>query len=232
MVRSKPQCDIEKKKGTQGTVAGQGVGSPRHVTTGGGGLARVPNLHVCKHLILGVAHAGEEGRINVLPWYRLVGVAKTFSESQRRENRAARKATWSPRGTEMTVLTYPCQTASRVPVAVRECIRVTGKAGENGQHSGEMGGSSPRTRPSSRVWRHTQGSSKRPALDLGWGSGQPGSRVAIDWVTGRSYSSARRRINVQSGLRKGTSCKHPRKRKVHRSEKLKSTFLISAVRAL
>ena len=31
-------------------------------TTGGGGLARVPNLHVCKHLFqVGVAHAGGEG---------------------------------------------------------------------------------------------------------------------------------------------------------------------------
>ena len=28
------------------------------------------------------------------------------------------------------------------------CARVTGKAGENGQYSGEMGGSSPWTRPS------------------------------------------------------------------------------------
>ena len=27
-----------------------------------------------------VAHAGEEGRINVLPWYGLVGVASTSSE--------------------------------------------------------------------------------------------------------------------------------------------------------
>ena len=44
-----------------------------------GGLVRVPNLHVCKHLALGLAHAGREGRMNVLPWYRLVGVAKTSS---------------------------------------------------------------------------------------------------------------------------------------------------------
>ena len=39
-----------------------------------------------------------------------------------------------------------------------------------------------------------------------WGPGQPGSGVAVDWVTGRSCSSAaeaRRRLNVQSGLRKG-----------------------------
>ena len=32
---------------------------------------------------------------------------------------------------------------------------------------------------------------------------EEGSGVAIDWVTGRSYSSARRRLNVQSGQRKG-----------------------------
>ena len=46
--------------------------------TGGGGLERVPNLRVCKHLVWRVAHAGEEGRMNVLPWYRPVGVAKTL----------------------------------------------------------------------------------------------------------------------------------------------------------
>ena len=32
---------------------------------------------------------------------------------------------------------------------------------------------------------------------------EDGSGVAIDWVTGRSYSSARGRLNVQSGQRKG-----------------------------
>ena len=32
---------------------------------------------------------------------------------------------------------------------------------------------------------------------------QDGSGVATDWVTGRSYSAARRRLNVQSGQRKG-----------------------------
>ena len=35
---------------------------------------------------------------------------------------------------------------------------------------------------------------------------EDGSGVAIDWVTGRSYSSARRRLNVQSGQRKGGNC--------------------------
>ena len=32
---------------------------------------------------------------------------------------------------------------------------------------------------------------------------EDGSGVAIDWVTGRSYSSAHRRLIVQSGQRKG-----------------------------
>ena len=59
-----------------------------------------------------------------------------------------KKGKWSPRGTGTTVLTYLCPTASRVSVAVRGRARVTGKAGENGQNSGEVGGSSARTRPS------------------------------------------------------------------------------------
>ena len=58
-------------------------------------------------------------------------------ETQRRKSRAARKGKWPPRGTGTTVLTYP-----------RSAPRGTGKAGENGQHSGEVGGSSAWTRPS------------------------------------------------------------------------------------
>ena len=49
--------------------------------------------------------------------------------------------------------------------------RRTGKAGDNGQHSGEMGGCSPWTRPSTPGFGD-------PALDLGWGSSSktaPGS---------------------------------------------------------
>ena len=38
---------------------------------------------------------------------------------------------------------------------------------------------------------------------------EDGSGVAIDWVTGRSYSSARRRLNVQSGQRKGGKWPRP-----------------------
>ena len=73
----------------------------------------------------------------------------TSSESRRRENRAAPKgsvvATWYG---EPTGPTYPCPTVSCVSVAVRRRAWVTGKAGENGQHSVHMGGSSPWTRPS------------------------------------------------------------------------------------
>ena len=114
------------------------------------------------------------------------------------------KGKWPPRGTGTTVLTYPCPSQPCFGGS-KGCAQVTGKAGENGQYSGEMGGSSPRTRPSAPECGDTQGSSGRPASDLGWGSSSKRRRlgVAIDWVTGRSYSSARRRLNVQSGQRKG-----------------------------
>ena len=74
--------------------------------------------------------------MNILPWYRLVGVANTSSETQRRKSRAARKGKWPPRGTGTTVLTYP-----------RSASRGTGKAGENGQNLGEVGGSSRPSAP-------------------------------------------------------------------------------------
>ena len=51
--------------------------------------------------------------------------------------RLTKKDEWPPRGTGTTVLTYP-----------RSAPRGTGKAGENGQNSGEVVGSSPWTRPS------------------------------------------------------------------------------------
>ena len=63
-------------------------------------------------------------------------MAKTSNETQRRKSRAARKGKWPPRVTWTTVLTYP------------SAPRGTGKAGENGQDSGEVGDSSAWTRPS------------------------------------------------------------------------------------
>ena len=104
----------------------------------------------------------------------------TSSDSRRRESRAApqKRGKWPPRGTGTTVLTYPCPSHPCFGGS-KECARVTGKAGENGQNSGEMGGSSPWTRPSApECGGHTQGYSGRPASDLGWGSSSktaPGS---------------------------------------------------------
>ena len=85
-----------------------------------------------------VAHAGRKDELTscrALPSSRRG--KKTSSETQRRKSRGARRGKWPPRGTGTTVLTYP-----------RSAPRGTGKAGENGQNSGEVGGSSAWTRPS------------------------------------------------------------------------------------
>ena len=100
---------------------------------------------------LGVAHAGEEGWINILAWYRLVCVAIPPVSRTRRED-VVRGRQSSP---------IPAQ-ASRVSVPVRGCAWVTGKAGEKDQNSGEMGGSSPWTRPSAP---ECGGAPKAPARD-------------------------------------------------------------------
>ena len=73
--------------------------------------------------------------MNILPWYRLVGVAKTSSETQRRKSQAAQKGKWPPRGTGMTVLTNPCPSLPCFDGS-KGCARETGKAGENGHNSG------------------------------------------------------------------------------------------------
>ena len=127
-----------------------------------------------------VAHAGEEerrgkGEKHVLPWYLLVGVVSTSSETQR-----ATRESWSPRGTGMTVLTNPCPTASRVSGAAR------------GLRQGMRHGWWERSKfrwngrqltldktVSSRVWWHIQGLSEL-RLDLGWWS-----RLTWFWRRGR-----------------------------------------------
>ena len=73
----------------------------------------------------------EEGRINVPPWYRRVGVVSASGETQ--GGKTGLLASVSGRHVVSRIL---------------ECAQVTGKAGENGQHSGEMGCSSSWTRPS------------------------------------------------------------------------------------
>ena len=138
---------------------GQGDGSPRHVQNRRRRTRE--NLRVCKHLLVGVAHAGGEGRINVLPWYRPVGV-QNLQLDARRKNGAARKGKWSTRGTGMTV------------PPILERAQETGEAGENGQYSGETGGSSPWTRPSAEC-----GDTLKALAGFGsiWGGDRPRRRL-------------------------------------------------------
>ena len=84
----------------------------------------------------------------------------------RREDQASRKGKWSPRGTGTTVLTHPCP-SQPLTVTVRRCARVTGKAGEHGQNSGEMGGCSPWTGPSAPRCGDTLKAYASYGLDLG-----------------------------------------------------------------
>ena len=120
-----------------------------------------------------------------------------------------KKGKWPPRGAGTTVLTYPCPTASRVSVAVRGCARVTGKAGENGQYSGEIGGSSPWTGPSAPGCGDTL---KAPAGDQRpiWGGdrlqNEDGSGVAIDSVTGRTPPHGDGSMYSQANVRAGKCC--------------------------
>ena len=85
--------DVSRMLITDQTVI-QGVaremGSPRHAPQQAAADSRVSRTCVCaKVFVLGATHAWEEGRINVLPWCRPVGVAKT--SSRRKE-----EGTWRP----------------------------------------------------------------------------------------------------------------------------------------
>ena len=145
--------------------------------TGGGGLSRVPNLRVCKHLGDGVAHAEWEGWNNVLPWYRLVGVVSTFCLAH------GGKTGLPARVSGRHVV------RGRQSLPILESAQVTGKAGEKRSSFRRPGGTLILDKTvGSRVWWHIQGHSEL-RLDPGWGSGQSGSGVAIDWVTGWSCSS-------------------------------------------
>ena len=88
---------------------------------------------------------------------------------------------------------------------------------KNGQHSGEVGGSSAWTRPSAPWCGDTQGSSGRPASDRGWGSSSktaPGS-LSTGSPAGRTpphgdgsmYSQAN--VRVESVLRPPPECCRP-----------------------
>ena len=114
-----------------------------------------------------------------------------------REDCAARKGKWSPRGTGMTVLT---NTGMR---------QVTGKAGENGQYSGEMGGSSPWTRPSAPGCGHPrpQRAPARSGVSLASGSlstGSPARRTHLLFKAGETGQCA-----VRPAQGQGNKCCGP-----------------------
>ena len=73
-----------------------------------------------------------------------------------------KRCKWPPRGTGTTV-----------PHLSWKCAQVTGNAGENGQNSGEMGGSSPWTEPSAPECLKTLAGDQRPI----WGGDRPRRRL-------------------------------------------------------
>ena len=96
-------------------------------------------------------------------------------------------------------------------MAVRGCARVAGKAGENGQYSGAGRQLTLDKTVGSRVWRHTQGSSGRPASDLGWGSSSkaaPGS-LSTGSPAGRTPPHGDGSMNSQANVRGGKVLRPP-----------------------
>ena len=102
-------------------------------STGGGGLVGDPNLHVCKHLWVSEWHMqGREGELI------------------------------SCRGAVQSAWQKPPVRRKEEELSCPHALIRTGKAGENGQHSAEMGGSSPWTPASAPECGHTL---KAPAGD-------------------------------------------------------------------
>ena len=126
------------------------------------------------------------------------------------------KGKWSPRGTGNrqappplpSPTIYPCPTASRVSVAARGRARVTGNAGENGRHSGEMGGSSPWTRPSAPECGDTLKASAgdlRPIL----GGDRPRRRLRGGSPAGRTPPHGDGSMYSQANVRAGKCAAAP-----------------------
>ena len=83
---------------------------------------------------------------------------------------------------------------------------MTGKGGENGQHSGEMGGSSPWTRPSAPECVKALAGDQRPIP--GWGSSSkttPGS-LSTGSPAGRTPPHGDGSMYSQAYVRAGKNC--------------------------
>ena len=161
------------------------MGSPRYVHNRQRRTREGPELRCC----LGFTRGEQKGE---LTWYRPVGVVSTSSETHRRKDWALRKGKWSPRGTGMS--------SPVLEVRLGEQARLVKTVNIQRQV-----GSSPWTRPSAPGCGDTSKASVSFGSIQGADPEQPGSGVAVDWVTGQSCSSAvkaGRRLKVQSGLRK------------------------------
>ena len=136
--------------------------------TGGGGLARVPNLRVCKHLLISVWHTqGEKGELTSCRG--TVWSAWQKPPVRRKGGRAGLPAMVSGRHVVRGRQSSPILEVSpgnRQSWWKRSIFRWNGRQLTLDKIVG------------SRVWWHTQGSSGRPSSDPGWRSSSrtaPGS---------------------------------------------------------
>ena len=162
--------------------------------TGGDGLARVPNLRVCEHPF----HRWEwhtQGRKDELTSCR--GTVQSAWQKPP-EGRAGLPARVSGRHVvrgRQSSPTLEVRLGEQARLVKTVKIQVRWAAAQPGQDRRLPG-------VVTHSWLQPATSTRsRVGIVL-----EDGSGVAIDWVTGRSYSSARRRLNVQSGQRKGGKC--------------------------
>ena len=150
---------------------------------------RVPNLRVCKHRPAWVT----QGMKDELTSCR--GTVQQKPPVRRKGGRAGlpKNCKWPPRGTWTTVFTFAGSAPRDQARLVKTVnIQVRWAAAHLGQD-----------RRLSSVVTHSRlqrATSVRSMVGIVL---EDGSRVVIGWVTGRSCSSARTRLNVQSAQREG-----------------------------
>ena len=144
--------------------------------TGGGGLARVPNLRVCEHLHASRWHT-QGGKDELTSCRGTVKSAWQKPPVILKGGRAELPARVSGRHVVRGRQSSPAPEVRQEEQArLVKTVNIQVKPGQD------------RRLPS--VATHTQGSSERPAFDLGWEIVlQDGSWVAIHCITGRSYFS-------------------------------------------
>ena len=165
-------------------------GSPTHICNERRRTREGPEpAFVCKHRSCPGWHMqrrkGELTSCRGTVWHH---VAKTSSESQRRTNQAARKGKWSPRGTvnRQAPPILEVRPGNRQGLVKTVNIQV-GWAAAHPQQNRRLPGVVTHSR---LQWAISVRS--RVGIVL-----EDGSGVAIDWVTRRLYSSARRRLAVR-----------------------------------